>query len=91
MWVRSQDKEILLNASYFDISDGDIIGIYANNDGNEVTIATYSTKEKAIKVMSLLETHINRMYSTQCNEWNPNVGYYDYTVFQFPKDNEVEV
>lgn len=83
MWIRSQDKEALTN--------GDIIyychkyGMYTEircgkagiSDDYDIILAAYSTKEKASKVLNMIQKFI-------C-DYQPG------GVFQMPQDDEVEV
>lgn len=57
MWIRSQDKEMLLNCEGFDILDEDTIWVIY---GCNTTLATYSTEEKALKVLDMIEKYINK-------------------------------
>ena len=90
MWVRSQDKEALTN--------GDIIyycdkyhGMYTEircgkvglSDDYDLVLAKYSTKEKALKVLDMIERLIKEQIRLH-NDWQIGV------VFQMPQDDEVE-
>lgn len=79
MWVRSQNKIVLLDAICFQIC-----GIEP-----KITISCYpATNEKALKVMDMLQKNIN--YSNYDGEdiyGNP----VQKRVFKFPKDEEVEL
>jgi len=85
MWIRSQDKEALTN--------GDIIyychkyGMYTEircgkvgiSDDYDIVLAVYSTKEKALKVIDMIQNLIDRAFK------------YDYQlggVFQMPQDDD---
>lgn len=59
MWIRSQDKEMLLKVSEIEITvmaNGDVI-VYGGNEGGEFSIAKYSSKERAIE-------ELDRIYET---------------------------
>jgi hypothetical protein len=78
MWIRSQDKEILIKAICIYLCgenhENCIRASCAN--GNNWYIGEYSTKEKALKVLDEIQKLI-----------------YDYqlgVVFQMPQDDEVE-
>jgi len=89
MWIRSQDKEALTN--------GDIIyycnkyGMYTeircgkvgSSDDYDLVLATYSTKEKALKVLDMIQKLIKEQIRLH-NDWQIGV------VFQMPQDDEVE-
>ena len=79
MWIRSQDKEMLLNCECFDILDEDTIWIIY---GCNTTLATYSTEEKALKVLDMIENHIENMYI--------GIGNYMGKPFQMPKEEDVD-
>ncbi len=98
MWVRSQDRSILTNARHFEITEYEIgyVGnyiIFSNNDSNEIAVAKYSSRKKAMKVMDMLEKHINKsnnyynQYNGECN----TIATQEIKVFQFPKDEEVNI
>lgn len=89
MWIRSQDKETLTN--------GDIIyycnkyGMYTEircgkvgiSDDYDLVLAAYSTKEKALKVLDMIERLIKEQIRLH-NEWQIGM------VFQMPQDDEVD-
>lgn len=85
MWVRSQFRKTLLNASEFHIVEryGEF-GVYAG----AVVLGNYSTEEKAMKVMDMIETAIleNEIANSVID-----IGYWKKSLFQMPKDDEVEV
>ena len=80
MWIRSQNGEYLINTNYFEIGEYEdddkslVFDIDARVEDRWVTLGTYSTKEKALKVLDEIE-------ETMCcgNEF-----------YQMPKDDEVE-
>lgn len=88
MWIRSQDKEVLANAN-----DADRIEIVQFNrlgrpDGvwiyvNDIKFAVYSTKEKALKVLDMIQKLIKEQIRLH-NDYQLGV------VFQMPQDDEVE-
>ena len=88
MWVRSQTKEGLIECNGFIYSERNIYPnkiqccIYANG----VLVGKYSTKEKAIKVLDMIQNRIlSKDYSTT------GIGYpiIKDKVFQMPQDSEV--
>lgn len=79
MLIRSQNKAVLLNFSNLDaiytVKDGDDFIISSLEDENKCTLGKYSTKEKAMKVLDMIqEAYVN--------------GHIDY---QMPEDGGVEV
>lgn len=79
MWIRSQDKRLLINCAGFlkaATQQGYNIEAYINGRSNTMTVASYSNEEQVERVFDMLEKLI-----------------YDYQlggVFQMPQDNEVE-
>lgn len=81
MWIRSQDKENLADANdigIIDIQNG-VVQIYVNDQ----IYAVYSTKEKALKVLDMIQKLIKEQIRLH-NDWQIGV------VFQMPQDDEVE-
>lgn len=85
MLIRSQNKSILIPLSRFAIGatkDGRILvsrNVYIMpQDMESSVIGTYSTEEKAIKVLDMI-----------AKAWENNSGKFRY-VFQIPQDDEVE-
>ncbi len=77
MLIRSQNKAILLNfsnwAAIYIVKDGDDFIISSLEGENKCTLGKYSTKEKAMKVLDMIqEAYVN--------------GHIDY---QIPEDSEV--
>lgn len=78
MWIRSQDKEMLIKAVciYLGGENYEDCICASSAEGNKWYIGEYSTKEKALKVLDEIQKLI-----------------YDYqlgVVFQMPQDDEVE-
>lgn len=95
MWIRSQDRTKLVDASELNIcSSYKVVGIYAGFNA----LGMYSTEEKAMKVMDMIQKQI-----AFCSERyeivrpvlrsDPFEPYWKKreAVFQLPKDDEVEV
>ena len=91
MIIRSQDKRKITNfsqASDFIVAKNRVeqweilvcYSYFAESDCGYSAIATYSTEEKAIKVLDMIQS----VYS-EGNEWLSVAG----KVFQMPQDNEV--
>lgn len=89
IWVRSQDKEMLVEASNFRIFEGldkGKVSYYTVDIDSDLPqhpftfeLGRYSTKEKALKVLDKIEMAIfNRFYDSES------------VVFQMPQDYEVE-
>jgi len=79
MWIRSQDREMLIKAVciYLGSEKHEKDCICASSaDGNKWYIGRYSTREKALKVLDEIQKFI--------------YGYPLVVVFQMPQDDEVE-
>ena len=87
MWIRSQDKRQLLN-----VNDIRVQGCFINSEEKMANLGKYSSQEKALKVMDMIEQNIKNSfvaktdYSEQYSE-NSRRGM---GVFQMPQDSEVE-
>ena len=95
MWIRSQGRKTLLNASEFHIVEryGEF-GVYAG----AVVLGNYSTEEKAMKVMDMIQKQI--VFCSERYEIvrpvlrsDPFEPYWKKceVVIQLPKDDDVEV
>ena len=82
IWIRSQNKTSLIECKKIDICESrdkyKFIANYKCYDGDETydDLGEYSTKEKAVKVLDVIQKHIE----THSNN-----------VFEMPQDSEVEV
>ena len=86
IWIRSQDKETLVNVNNslcidyteFDMTkENQLKAIY----GDDVKLGTYSSEEKALNVLDMIETHLEDLeYKIHNRE----------VVFQMPQDDEVK-
>ena len=72
LWIRSQEKEMIINCYALEIDLGDGKSICSNG----YVLGTYSTKEKALKVLDMIETHLE-IHDRE-------------VVFKMPQDDEVE-
>jgi hypothetical protein len=77
VWIRSQNEELLIKATCIYLGNENRVYAYASNTGGDNWyIGKYSTKEKALKVLDMIQKLI-------CD--------YQYEeVFQMPQDNEIE-
>ena len=91
MLIRSKSKQSIVNLDNIDTITVSSTGeIYSFNGASKARIGKYSTEEKAIKVLDMLqETYLQ--YGTISN----NRGIYGVVtvpkIFQMPQDDEVEV
>ena len=77
MWIRRQDKEMLIKAVCIYLGGGNHI-CASSAEGNRWYIGEYSTREKALKVLDGIEIAIR----------DPLLLYS--RVFSMPQDDEVE-
>ena len=94
MWIRSQNKEMLINANNIRIiSDSHSYDIICDfYDGEYYYFGEYSTKEKAMKVMDMIKNAITgtRFEFTDIVRDCDLAGIEIHNVFNMPKDEEVE-
>lgn len=85
MWIRSQDRKILINASDLRIHE-ERKGFYIRS--RIEVLGTYSTEEKALKVIDMIEDTI-----LKCEAMRTGYAEYDFGAFVFdmPADKDVEV
>ena len=57
IWIRTQDKEMIINCFAVGISLEDDKFICSNG----YVLGKYSTKEKALKVLDMIETHLEEL------------------------------
>lgn len=81
LWIRSQDKENLINVNKIEITD--FCDTYKSTIwGDDILLGKYSSKEKALKVLDMIQDFIKNMYVGMTN--------YMGKPFQMPLDSEVE-
>ncbi len=96
IWIRSQDKckmgkcaEFYINDSY----DGDYDIEGYSIDDTPIILGTYSTKEKAIKVLGMIQTEIIKS-NTKFVSWGNGIGQNIpcvgvQPIFEMPQDEDV--
>lgn len=99
MLIRSQDKTVMVNMdNVFGVGIRGVNGaaaIYAGSSSGCCDIAEYSTREKALKVLDMIQ----EAYSEYQIMLNFSVSYLHefkektdgFAIFQMPEDSEVEV
>ena len=93
MWVRSQNKEVLINANGVRIVYEDTYCIVCDYyDGELYYLGEYSTKEKALKVMDMIQNAITgtRFEFTDIVRDCDLAGIEIHNVFNMPQDSEVK-
>lgn len=88
MWIRSQDKAGLIKSDCIILNKNEISATAQGTDGFTITIGEYSSQEKALKVLDMIQKCIEHNNSHH----NARIGipYLEYNVFQMPLDSEVE-
>lgn len=86
MLIRSQDKtktttDLNLFIDVKEVGTSNTIMAFIKNVSTDI-LGSYSSREKAIKVLDMIEESYKNA--------NNGYGYVENTVFQMPKDNEVE-
>jgi len=92
MFIRSQNKKALINlgnATQIYIDDDNIVGVDFNNSledeyGGYTDIGTYSTEEKAIKVLDRIES----TYAAHQQKYIRPVEY-RFNIFNMPQEEEI--
>ena len=82
MWIRSQDKKILTEIHDVEIDSGFIVW------GSGSLIGEYSTQEKAIKVLDMIQEKI--IERELMNFGLAKRFSYEHCAFQMPQDDEVK-
>ena len=96
MWIRSQDKTRLIKPDYIIVDETDILAT-TYHEGFFVTIGSYSSEEKALKVLDMIQSAIMSKRTEKRHYFQNNkyitFNYYDSVdnlVFQMPLDSEVK-
>ena len=97
MWIRSQDRTQLIKFDYVDLSELNIngslkYGISAGLNGNNIGVATYPTKQRALEVLDEIEKAIeesNIMRYEYFQGFSQQLIEYTYKgrqIYQMPKE-----
>lgn len=95
LWVRSQDKKTFVKLDMVELLNYEN-SIVAYTSIKVVDLGKYSTQEKAMKVLNMMEKHINNGGRVFCvDQVKTGIGYCAtfekvLNVFQMPQDDEVE-
>ena len=86
MWIRSHDRAKLIDANEIHIELWADERSYVISDN--IVVASYSSEEKALKVMDMIEDTI-----LKCEAMRTGYAEYDFGAFVFdmPADKDVEV
>ena len=89
MWIRSQDKEELKKCEYYSIEQSAFSEDYVILVNGNYCFGVYSSKEKALKVLDLIQAKIlEPIYENDLACCEKEI--YTSKVFQMPQDDEVE-
>lgn len=92
MWIRSQDKRRLVKCDFIRVNGNEIQANFSSNSYS--VIAKYSSEEKALKVLDMIQEAIKGKSQTTYTETKTKViEYYnniESVVFQMPQDSEVK-
>ena len=87
MLIRSQDKKSF--TTNLDLLVMEIAKRHEIVDGKKNTVAIYSTEDKAIKVLDMIQEKFQEpIYQNDIGD--NEIAIYKNVVFQMPKDEEVE-
>ena len=88
MWIRTQDKEMIINCSDVEIGLEEQNTIWCGG----YSLGTYSTKEKALKVLDMIEDQINMTEEFAAQGERNAWGSTRLTkfVYQMPLDSDVK-
>lgn len=88
MWIRTQDKETIMNCNAVGIGLEEQTTIWSGG----YVLGTYSTKEKALKVLDMIEDQINMAEEFTAQGERNAWGTIRLTkfVYQMPLDSDVE-
>ena len=94
MLIRSQSGNSLINLNHsvgIGITEAfDGVLIMCQSTTNEYKLGKYSSKEKALKVLDMIEGHVNEpIYHTEVG--NGEIAEYRHATVKLPADDEVEV
>ena len=102
MWVRSQNKDCLINAKAIDYTPCsshinwpiDLFKVHVwsstMRDGDEVLAGTYITKTQALKVLDMIQKEIEDQMNYNARPARMHDDDYWQKVFQMPSIQEVE-
>ncbi len=103
MWIRSQDKARLVNTENLCICfDKDICSLSPIGNGESIRIwlGSYTTKEKALKVLDLIQKYVGGMQEKRIkkeayefysitSKFDIPFNYCKDGIFQMPADNQI--
>lgn len=97
MWIRSQDRKLLINVDNVCVSKmgyKDYVEISQIGEQFNYRLGRYSSEEKALKVLDEIQTCIMTEHQFRIDELNCTRNYFgkEYKeIYQMPQDEDVEV
>ena len=97
MIIRSQDKKSITTDLNLQIYEDELSNMYEISNGAYITLGAYSTEEKAIKVLDMIQEEYGKHYYGQGGQmatadiYIQPFAFIPPKVFQMPSDEEVEV
>ena len=86
MLIRSQDLKRIMNIDTIDVIEVYFGEISTTVNGKEYILGNYSTSEKAIKVLDMIQAS----YAQLNNPYNTRAGFDENPVFQMPTEEELD-
>lgn len=91
LWIRSQDRRILIKPDRIDIDDNLIVVWQNNYNCDEIYLGTYATKERALEVLDEIQSILgtNKLFELYSNigafpdDFNKKYNYVE--VYKMPK------
>lgn len=83
MWIRSQNRTLTIDMDSYYLAPNNTIYVTKKGLEKEIYMATYSTNEKGLKVLDMIQKNINELNYKEPS-WKNNY------VFQMPQDAEVK-
>lgn len=90
MWIRSQDKESLVDCNDIHVV-GNQIRECCRDTKNFITLGRYSWTERAVEVLDeiqkfMQEKEVIKYYDTSTLNYSDGVNIKDHTVYEMPKE-----
>lgn len=96
IWIRKQDKTILVKITCLNVCDNKVYGYNSINENFKeyILLGMYSSKERAVKVLDMIQRKIldyeYKEGRSMVNSYAQALYYEKPKVFQMPQDSEVD-
>lgn len=88
MWIRSQDKEELVNVQRLSVIDKRVVAVNSEKDGDYTYLGKYESKERTLKVLDNIQQQIiSATSSDNIYDDGQTINHYE-VVFEMPKECE---